>query len=67
MLIVLNDSEPALDRFLNLIDSGYVIGAGVHDARIAAVCLENGATEFLTCDRDYGRFPLLPVRNPFVK
>jgi uncharacterized protein len=37
----------------------------VHDAHIAALCLEYGVTEFLTADRDFARFPGLAVRNPF--
>lgn len=52
---------PHLERMLV---EGRVHGALVHDARIAAVCLEYGVREFWTVDRDFSRFPALPVVNP---
>lgn len=41
-------------------------GARVHDARIAAVCLDAGVAELWTADRDFSRFPALRTRNPLV-
>jgi len=41
-----------------------VIGNRIHDAHIAALCIEHGVAELLTADRDFTRFPL-NVRNPF--
>jgi predicted nucleic acid-binding protein len=38
----------------------------VHDARIAALCRVYGVRELWTADKDFGRFPDLPVRNPLV-
>ena len=49
-----------------LLVSGRVSGGQVHDARIAAICIENGVREFWTADRDFNRFPSLTVRNPLV-
>ena len=43
-----------------------VTGGRVHDAKIAAVCLQNGVTELLTADRDFRRFPGLKTRNPLL-
>ena len=43
---------------------GRVQGPLVHDARIAAVCLVHGVEEFWSVDRDFSRFPQLPVVNP---
>jgi predicted nucleic acid-binding protein len=37
----------------------------IHDAHIAALCLEHGVSELLTGDRDFGRFEGLRVVNPF--
>jgi predicted nucleic acid-binding protein len=31
------------------------------DAQIAAVCLEHGARELITLDRDFARFPQLSI------
>lgn len=37
----------------------------VHDAHIAALCLEHGVSELITGDRDFSRFAGLKVLNPF--
>ena len=47
-----------------------VRGAGatgnlVHDAHIAALCLEHGVSEILTADRDFTRFDGLAVIDPY--
>jgi toxin-antitoxin system PIN domain toxin len=41
-------------------------GGAVHDARIAAICLEHGIEEFWTADRDFNRYPDLRTRNPLI-
>ena len=38
-----------------------------HDARIAAICLENAAKELWSADRDFSRFVQLKVRNPLIQ
>jgi uncharacterized protein len=38
----------------------------IHDARIAAICLQHGVSELWTADRDFSRFPKLKTRNPLV-
>ncbi len=43
---------------------GQVRGPLVHDARVAALCIAHGVTEFWTADRDFSRFPGLAARNP---
>jgi predicted nucleic acid-binding protein len=54
---------PTLERVLR---EGRVQGPLVHDARIAAVCLAHGVEEFWSVDRDFSRFPQLPVVNPLI-
>jgi uncharacterized protein len=49
-----------------LLKASRVIGPTVHDARIAALCLQHGVREFWTADRDFGRFPSLRTRNPLI-
>lgn len=49
-----------------LLASGRIAGPRVHDARIAALCLQYGVTELLTADRDFSRFPRLRTRNPLT-
>ncbi len=41
-------------------------GGAIHNARIAAICLSNGVTALWSADRDFSRFPALPVRNPLI-
>lgn len=50
----------------NLLLAARVDGPRVHDARIAALCLEHGAEVLLTADRDFSRFPGLHVENPLL-
>ena len=42
-------------------------GPAVHDARIAALCLQHGVRELWSADRDFGRYPALRVVNPLLK
>jgi hypothetical protein len=46
---------------------GKVQGPRIHDARIAAICLQNGVTELWSADRDLSRFRELKVLNPLVR
>ena len=43
---------------------GRVKGPMVNDARVAALCVAHGVTDFWTADRDFSRFPGLVARNP---
>ena len=49
-----------------LIVEGKVRGPRVHDARIAAVCLQHQVQELWTVDRDFSQFPSVPRRNPLI-
>jgi uncharacterized protein len=50
-----------------LLAAGKIAGPRVHDARIAALCVQHGIRELWTADRDFGRFPELVVKNPLVE
>ena len=41
-------------------------GGQFHDARIAAICLENAMSVLWSSDRDFGRFKALKTVNPLV-
>ncbi len=43
-----------------------IAGGKLHDARIAAVCLNHGVDELWTADRDFSLFPGLKTRNPLL-
>jgi hypothetical protein len=65
-LILLAESEDYWLRLRALLKAGRISGPKVHDARVAALCLQNGVSELWTIDRDFSRFPGLKVRNPLV-
>jgi len=41
-------------------------GGQFHNARIAALCIENGVSALYSADRDFGRFKALKTINPLV-
>ena len=43
-----------------------ITGPRVHDARIAALCLQHGVRELWSADRDFSRFAGVRVVNPLV-
>jgi uncharacterized protein len=65
-LRLLGEGRAHLKLLGDVAREGRVRGAAIHDARIAAICLEHGVSELWTADRDFGRFPSLKTRNPLV-
>jgi toxin-antitoxin system PIN domain toxin len=61
---LLAEDEGYLDVLKRLLAEGRVAGGKIHDARVAALAIFHGVSEFLTADRDFSRFPSLPTRNP---
>lgn len=56
-----------LARLRDISLTGRIAGPMIHDARIAAICIEHGVRELWSADRDFGRFPALKVVNPLVR
>lgn len=52
------------DYLERVVRDGRIRGPQIHDARIAAVCLQHAVDELWSVDRDFSRFPQLKVRNP---
>jgi toxin-antitoxin system PIN domain toxin len=46
--------------------AGKIKGPMVHDARIAALCLDHGVKTLWTADRDFSRFLDLRTHNPLL-
>ncbi len=63
---LIGEHDHHLDTLADLLDRGQITGAKVHDARVAAICLDHGVRELLTADRDFSRFPQLRTRNPLI-
>jgi uncharacterized protein len=65
-LVMLHEGAMHWATLHKLLVAGRIVGGQVHDARIAAICIEHGVREFWSADRDFNRFPALTVRNPLV-
>lgn len=65
--VVLLGEEPGYFEVLcRLASKGHVVGPRIHDARIAALCVQHQIRVLWTADRDFSRFPQLVTRNPLV-
>lgn len=65
-LRLLSEGRRHVELLSRLAIGGRAVGAKIHDARIAAICLDHGVSELWTADRDFSRFPDLKTRNPFI-
>ena len=65
-LVLLAESGMYWAQLKALLLRAKTAGPAVHDARIAALCLQNGAAELWSADRDFSRFAGLKVVNPLV-
>ena len=63
-LVLLSETERHAEVMLSVVSESAATGNLLHDAQIAALCIEHGISELLTGDRDFSRFPLRVV-NPF--
>jgi toxin-antitoxin system PIN domain toxin len=65
-LALLAETDVHWDILGRLITAGRITGGRVHDARIAAICIQHGVSELWSADRDFSRFRDLKVINPLV-
>jgi uncharacterized protein len=65
-LVLLNESPIHWQTLRQLLSIGQIKGAQVHDARIAALCIQHGVSELWSADRDFSRFSALRTRNPLT-
>jgi uncharacterized protein len=65
-LHLIHEGPGYLDKLENLCLKAKIAGGKIHDARIAAVCLNHGVSELWTADRDFSLFPDLRTRNPLI-
>lgn len=63
-LVLLSETERHGEVMNALIRDAAVTGNLIHDAHIAALCVEHGISELITGDGDFSRFPVR-VTNPF--
>ncbi len=65
-LVLLSETDMHWSVLMEVIKKGKIQGPMVHDARIAALCIEHGVKELWSADRDFSRFRGLTVKNPLV-
>jgi len=65
-LILLSETPRHAEVMRAVVRESGATGNLIHDAHIAALCLEHGVTELFTGDRDFRRFSGLTVRDPFA-
>lgn len=63
-LVLLSETERHGEVMTTVVRESGVTGNLVHDAHIAALCIEHGVSELFTGDRDFSRFPVR-ITNPF--
>ncbi|HUI94383.1 MAG TPA: TA system VapC family ribonuclease toxin [Xanthobacteraceae bacterium] len=66
-LVMLSESDQHWADLRRLVERGQVTGGRIHDARVAALCVQHGVRELWSVDRDFGRFPELVVVNPLTE
>lgn len=64
---VLDESARHFETLTRVLRASGVVGAKVHDAKIAAICSDHGVQELWTADRDFSYFPWLNTVNPLVR
>jgi toxin-antitoxin system PIN domain toxin len=64
--VVVYESDASRSVWSASLAPASVVGAMVHDARLAAVCAVERVTALWTQDRDFSRFGELTVHNPLV-
>ena len=56
-LMLLKEGEDYWTTLRALVTAAKIAGPKIHDARVAALCLQHGVAELWTADRDFSRFP----------
>ena len=62
-LVLLGETDTHWLTLQKLLTHAKTVGPAVHDARIAALCLQHGVRELWSADRDFRRWPELKVVN----
>jgi toxin-antitoxin system PIN domain toxin len=65
-LLTLTEGDDHINNLAAVSIEARATGGAIHDARIAAICIDHGVSELWTADRDFTRFPRLKIRNPLA-
>lgn len=66
-LQLLGESANHFTTIKRLAMGAKLTGGAIHDARIAAICMDHGVASLWTADRDFSRFPGLKTWNPLAQ
>lgn len=66
VVVTLHETHRHLSVLEAISQQTNIAGGQVHDARIAALCLEHGVRELWTVDRGFAKYPGLRVKNPIA-
>lgn len=66
-LVMLSETPRHAEVMETVVRKAGATGNLLHDAHIAALCLEHGVHELITGDRDFARFADLAIINPFAE
>ncbi len=66
-LHLLHEGPGYFEKLERLCGRARVAGGRIHDARIAAICLNHAVAELWTADRDFSLFPELKTHNPLLE
>ncbi len=64
---IIRETESHFETLSNLATTKDLKGRKIYDAQIAAICIDNGVTEFITNDAGFEKFSELKIRNPYAK
>ncbi|MBI1860971.1 MAG: PIN domain-containing protein [Deltaproteobacteria bacterium] len=65
-LRLIGEGQQYWERLKQTITTAKIQGGGIHDARIASICLDAGVSKLWTADRDFSRLAPLKVENPLI-
>jgi toxin-antitoxin system PIN domain toxin len=65
-LTLLSESNTHWGELRDLLHASRISGPQVHDARVAALCIQHGVRVLWTADRDFSRFSKLTAVNPLI-
>ena len=65
-LVLLGELDGYWPHLRALVLNGRISGPMVHDARVAALCIQHGVREIWTADRDFSRFAGIRMHNPLI-
>lgn len=66
-ITLLSETTGYWEILSELLRTSGVVGPRIHDARIAALCIQHDVEEIWTADRDFSRFAGIRSRNPLLQ